>query len=109
MAEGIASLTSVEVGMSLRVRGQSATTRIDPVSVADRSVVVTPAADGVTRPPHQHHEQANDQQDDADDQDNMGERECGGKAGKEEPQNDPVCGALGFSLSRGVRAGTVEF
>ncbi|BDY29577.1 hypothetical protein hbim_03515 [Mycolicibacterium mageritense] len=54
MAEGIASLTSVEVGMSLRVRGQSATTRIDPVSVADRSVVVTPAADGVTGAPHQH-------------------------------------------------------
>lgn len=56
---------------------------VSSAMTAGRSVVVASTADGVTRSPHQHHEQADDQQDDPDDKYDMGEGERGDETGEE--------------------------
>src|SRR6185312_8137868 len=53
-----------------------------------RSVVVAAAADAVSHPSHHGQYQAHDEQDDADDQNNMGEGEGRDEAREHEPQND---------------------
>ena len=59
----------------------------EPGSTSGRSVVVAASADGVSHPSHQHHCQANDEEDDPDDQAKMGVGEGRKEGRKEEPED----------------------
>jgi hypothetical protein len=60
----------------------------EPGSTSGRSVVVAAAADGVSRPSHQHECQADDEEDDPDDQAKMGVGEGRNEGREEEPEDD---------------------
>src|ERR1700690_23004 len=60
----------------------------EPGSTSGRSVVVAASADGVSHPSHQHHYQANDEEDDPDDQAKMGVGEGRKEGREEEPEDD---------------------
>jgi hypothetical protein len=60
----------------------------EPGCTSGRSVVVAAAADGVSRPSHQHECQADDEEDNPDDQAKMGVGEGRNEGREEEPEDD---------------------
>jgi hypothetical protein len=83
----VSGLPALSADESTRL-GRSFALLAEPGSTSGRSVVVPASADGVSHPSHQHHCQANDEEDDPDDQAKMGVGEGRKEGREEEPEDD---------------------